>query len=240
MAQNAFYAWILSLMSTLSPPDKQRATIAVETPDEARVRYELIADAIVRNSFDPTVKPAFGGPRGRAQTAVLVTLMFWWESGFRKDVDLGLGRSLTARHGLNDFGHSWCMGQINLGKKVTVQDDGEQYHDSEKLTPEGWSGRDLVEDRNKCVVTTIRILRGSFYECRELPLEERLAAYIAGKCDSKEGQSISRNRMFVVMAKGEKMPRVTDRKVQNELFPPPVETSQVSTELGKSLLADNP
>jgi hypothetical protein len=214
MSHEVVTAWIFSLMVSLSPPDKQRCTVAQETPDEAKARYQDIAESIVRQTYDPEIKPAFGGPKGRLQTTLLVTMMFFWESGFRKDVDLGLARGLTSKKGLNDFGRSWCMGQVNLGKKTWWNSEtGEKVEDSEKVTADGWSGRDLVSDHNKCVAATIRILRGSIYDCRDLPVEERLAAYISGKCDNKDAAAESRKRMNIVFKKGTKLPNVNDSVV---------------------------
>jgi hypothetical protein len=221
MTENVVIAWIFSLMTALSPPDKQRVTVAQETVEEATARYQDIAESIVRNAYDPNIKPAFGGPKGRLQTALTVTMMFFWESGYRKDVDMGLARGLTSKMGLNDHGRSWCMGQVNLGKKTwSDPETGEKFDDSEKATAEGWTGRDLVGDHNKCVVATIRILRGSMYDCRELPIEERLAAYIAGTCESKEAAAESRKRMNVIFKRGQKMPNVNDKAIQSKLFPP--------------------
>jgi hypothetical protein len=226
MGHEIIVAWILALMNVLSPAHRKHyEPAAVETDAEADARYEAIARAIVRNSFDPKVKPAFGGPQGRMQTALLVTMTFNWESGFRKDVDMGLARTRTAKHGLNDFGRSWCMGQVNLGRvsKRDPNNPNERIENSEKLTPEGWSGRDLVEDRNKCVISTIRLLRSSLGTCKDLPLEERLAGYISGKCDDKKAIDMSRVRMNAVYNRGKKLPKVKDSVIQAS-FQMPVPT----------------
>jgi hypothetical protein len=240
MSHEIVTAWVFSLMTALSPPDKQRCTVAQETVEEATARYQDIAESIVRQAYTPEIKPAFGGPKGRLQTVLLVTMMYFWESGYRKDVDMGLSRGLTSKMGLNDHGRSWCMGQVNLGKKTWYDTEtGEKIEDSEKVTADGWSGRDLVEDHNKCAAATIRILRGSMYDCRELPIEERLAAYIAGTCESKEAAAESRKRMTIVFKKGTKMPNVNDSVVMKSLKTSPVATPPIMT-TGDKLAAGSP
>jgi hypothetical protein len=215
MSHEIVTAWIFSLMTALSPPDKNRVSYAQESLEDATARYQDIAESIVRNVYDPNIKPAFGGSKGRLQTALLLTMTFNWESGFRRDVDMGLARGITAKKGLNDFGRSWCMGQINLGRmsKIDPENPNESIENSVKTTPEGWTGRDLVEDHDKCVITTIRMLRSSLGDCKERPLEERLVTYITGKCDSEEGAALSRTRMSAVFARGAKMPNVNDSSV---------------------------
>ena len=198
MIKEAFIVWILAAMTAVSPPHREHwEPAAQESYAQADARYREIATTIVEGVFDPTIEPVLRGVRGRQNTAMLVTL--WWnsESGFRRDVDLGLGRTRTSKAGWNDYGRSWCMGQINLGRKKREdpQRPGHWIEDSPLMTPEGWSGRDLCQDRMKCLKTTIRVMRGSVRACRRLPMQERLAAYAAGYCESERGRAISRSRM---------------------------------------------
>jgi hypothetical protein len=198
MIKEAFILWILNTMIALAPPHRPHyEPAAMESHAQADARYREIAEAIINGVFDPDVLPVLGGPRGRQNTAMLVTV--WWhgESGFRRDVDLGLGRARLARVGWNDYGRSWCMGQINLGRKPRPDPErpGHWIEDSPLKTPEGWSGRDLCNDRRKCLLSTIRIMRGSVRSCHKLPNSEKLTAYAAGHCKSARGKQISRNRM---------------------------------------------
>jgi hypothetical protein len=191
-------AWILSMMTTVSPPHREHFIgEAQESYAQADQRYREIAEAIVDTAYDPSVQPLFRGQYGRASTAMLVASIWFMESGFRRDIDLGTSRVRLRRAGLNDFGRSWCMGQINLGSKKVQDPDhpGRWVETSERTTPEGWTGPDLLSDRRKCAAATIRVLRSSLGGCRHLPISERLALYAAGTCDSEEGRSASRVRM---------------------------------------------
>lgn len=195
-----FITWILATMMSMAPyREGYRTPDAAESREEATERYQEIADAIVTSSFREDVKPLFGGPHGRAKTAMLVTAVFFTESGFRRDVDLGIGREVSMKKGLNDFGRSWCMGQVHLGykKERNPYDDTQWVSDSVRTTREGWTGRELLEDREKCAIATINILRSSLSMCRNLPLQERLAQYAAGRCESSRGKYASLQKMRV-------------------------------------------
>ena len=213
----ALVAWILSTMVALAPPHRPHwEPTAQESYAQADARYLEIAETIVRGAFDPEIQPVFTGPSGRQDTAMLVVI--WWnhESGFRRDVDLGLGRKRLARAGWNDYGRSWCMGQINLGRKPRPDPEnlGQMIEESASTTPEGWSGRDLCDDRKKCLVATINVMRRSIGACRNLPLNERFSAYAAGNCESEAGKRISRFRMQQFWQwRGKNKPQHTDLEV---------------------------
>lgn len=81
---------------------------------------------------------------------------------------------------VGDRSTSFCWGQINLP--------------GGKLTAEGWSGWELTQDPKRCATVVLRLLRGSLGACRHLPIEERLAAYAGGSCDSEYGRRVSRDR----------------------------------------------
>jgi hypothetical protein len=229
MLKEAFVTWILTTMVAMSPPHRQHwEAAAQESHAQADQRYLEIATTIVDGVFDPAVEPVFTGSRGRQNTAMLVTV--WWhaESGFRRDVDLGTGRARTAKAGWNDFGRSWCMGQINLGRKRIPDPSkpGTWIEDSPTTTPEGWSGKELCEDRTKCFLTTLRVMRQSVGACRSLPASERLAAYAAGTCSSEAGRAISRQRMALytrLLAKNR--PPHTDAEVMESGQPVVVATT---------------
>lgn len=166
--------WILAFLTRYSPPGhKTYFKFAEETKEEALVRYNEIADDLISTVYDPSVKPLFSGPMGRQQTASILLGVMFWETSIRKDVDLGLGP-----HARGDNGRSWCLMQINIG-------DGK--------TPGGLSGEDLVRDRKACLAEGLRVIRGSFGACWQLPLNERLAAYASGSCD--KGREKSKQRV---------------------------------------------
>jgi len=244
MLKEAFVTWILSTMVTMSPPHREHwEPAAQESYAQADQRYREIAETLVDGVFDPTVEPLFTGSRARQNTAMLV--LVWWhaESGFRRDVDLGTGRAKTAKAGWNDYGRSWCMGQINLGRKRRPDPlhPGTWIEDSPTTTPDGWSGRDLCQDRSKCFLATLRVMRQSISVCRNLHFEERLAAYAAGTCESKAGQAISRQRMSWFHRNLTGRPEHTDAEVlaeieqQQKSLPPTERVKLVSADSVKSV-----
>lgn len=191
--------WLLATMHIWSPTHREHfVPEARETVEQADARYREIAEAIVQVAFDPATKPLFQGASGRVSTAMFVATMFYTESGFRRDVDLGTSHVRLRHEGLNDFGRSWCMGQINLGHIMVddPQHPGAKMETSAKKTMEGWTGPELLADRTKCVRATISIMRMSIGECRGLPMNERLASYAAGTCDSEKGRALSINKMM--------------------------------------------
>jgi len=201
---NALATWIFSLIVAMAPPARLSAAPgALETHQQAKARYAEIASAIA--TAVELEGPMFGGALPKHRTAGLVAVIWYLESGFRRDIDLGLNRVELARQGYNDHGRSWCMGQINLGKKLVpiTDDSGETvgWRWDSASSVYGWTGRELVEDRVKCARATIRALRRSVSACRHLAYNKRLAAYMRGKCSSEEGQWISEVRMRIFRRK---------------------------------------
>jgi hypothetical protein len=211
--------WVLSAMTAMSPPHREHyEPLAMESYAQADARYREIAEAIVEESL--AGEPVFDSKGGRISTAMLVTTIFYMESGFRRDIDLGVGNERLRRAGLNDFGRSWCMGQINLGFRRVPDPDhpGRWKETSDRATPEGWSGPDLVADRRKCVRATINALRSSISVCRSLPLTQRLASYAAGSCESELGKHLSEMRMRLFLRWNYKdRPNLTDEQVLKEV-----------------------
>lgn len=141
-----------------------------ESPDDARARYEGIARDAASVAFDEAEAPLFGGPEGRTQTALLMLSVASYESSYSKRVDDG--------RGLGDHGHSYCLMQLRVGRGVTR---------------EGWTGHDLVTDRQLCFRAGLHILRASFGACHALPVDDRLSAYATGRCFGDA--AISRSRV---------------------------------------------
>jgi hypothetical protein len=168
---NALIAYLIAAMVTWSPPaDHDYYASREETLD----RYAAIAHDIATVALDPAEAPLFGGPQGRAQTALLVASVAFYESGgYRRDVDFGIGKKARG-----DSGRSWCLMQINLGEGATL---------------ESWTGRDLVAERQKCLRVGLRRMRDSFAMCKELPFMDRLSGYTTGRCT--EGDDYSHRRM---------------------------------------------
>jgi hypothetical protein len=185
MMTEAMSAWILSVMLAAAPPGRTQPLEAIETSEEAVVRYAEIARSITDVVLDAAEPPLFRQP---AQTAALILAVSYLESAWRKDVDLGIGR--LAR---GDSGASWCMMQIHLGRGKT---------------PEGWSGPDLVASRDRCFRTGLRALRRSVNACRARPMGEWLNAYASGACT--RGAVESRRRVGLAMRWYATRPRTTE------------------------------
>jgi hypothetical protein len=188
--------WLIAAMNGFSPAHRDHfVPEAQESYAQADARYRELAEAVVDVTFDPEEKSIWGGPTGRSRTALFLLFKWNMESGFRRDIQTGAGRERLASTGLNDHGRSWCLGQLNLGMVLKKVGDGKWVYDSHQTTPEGWSGRELLDDPRKCARATLHTLLRTMGSCSHLPWEQRLAAYAAGTCDSKKGQEISEARM---------------------------------------------
>ncbi len=179
---NPTAAWLLASMLWALPP----ASVANcpgnrETATEREERYRSIAEDLSVVVLDPDEAPLFEGPDARARTGAVVLGVTRHESGWNLAVDTGADRGSLA--GDAGAGRSWCLGQILLDR------------DGVAKTPEGWTGPDLVADHKKCFRVVLHMARESFTRCRALPLEERLALYTRGSCNSDTGRALSRPRM---------------------------------------------
>jgi hypothetical protein len=190
-----FVLWLVAAMNMVAPAHRQHfIREAQESYAQADARYKEIASAIITVAFDPSETPIFRGQNGRSKTALFIMHKFYMESGFRRDVQLGTGRERLSAQGYNDYGRSWCMGQIMLGSKKVQDGPGRWTTTSAYVTQEGWTGPELLADNEKCVRATASIMRRSISACSKLPFSDRLAAYAAGTCESEKGQIISRTR----------------------------------------------
>lgn len=154
-------AWVVALMLSWAPPGKSKIEHARETAEAGRARYEEIARAATSVCYDAQTPPLFFGKRGRAQTVALLLSVAYHESGFRRDVDLGLGP--LARGSGTDS----CLMQLRVGKGTTA---------------EGWSHDDLIRDRRMCFRAGLALLRRSLGACRHLGTLDGLSAYASGRC----------------------------------------------------------
>lgn len=166
---------------------KQSHAEAKETTNEAQARYESIAADTASVMFNPSNPPLFAGPHGRAKTASVAMGIMFYESSFRRDVDYGLGTA-----GLGDGGTSFCLMQVKTGSGRTgtwnkAHHRFKQWGDDPADLVEGWTGRELVQDRKKCIEAGYRVMATSFSMCRHLPVPEWLRAYASGNCDDDGG-----------------------------------------------------
>lgn len=213
----SLHQWVVNRMVSWLPPGRSLVKDAKETPEVGRQRYEEIANTLISVVYDPQEPPIFSGKYGRARTLALILSVAYFESGFRKDVDLGIGP--LAR---GDSGRSWCMMQIMLGKpeangnsRTRILLNGHAY----KMTSnpnEGWGGNELVTDRTKCFRIGLNLIRKSFLSCTQIPIEDRLSVYGAGKCLVNWAPSRYRVRKAQDWLTNDKPPLV-DREVMDIL-----------------------
>ncbi len=184
----AVVAWLVAAQLAWQP-----ASVA------SHAHYRAIAQDLVIVAYDPDEAPLFGGPRGRARTALLLDAVASLESQYRADVDDG-----RKRGGLGEV----CILQVLLPSprhRVVLRGDTYAYS-----LDEGWSYADLVEDRQKCVRVALRKMRESLRACHDLSL------YTCGRCDATERMAKYR------MGRAEGMWRhaplqMTDEEVAGEL-----------------------
>jgi hypothetical protein len=99
--------------------------------------------------------------------------------------------------------------------------------DGYEITPDqtrGYSGQDLVADRELCFAAGLRIVRNSFNACSKLPTLERLSAYASGNCN--DGREASRRRVGAAI-------RWIDQ------YPPPVNDEQLVALLSTPAVIDS-
>lgn len=216
------HAWLVDRMKKWSPAGRSFIKDAKETKEEGEARYSEIASAAISVVYDPSEKPIVEGKNARAKSLAILMSLSWFESGFRRDVDFGIG-SL----GRGDSGKSWCMVQVLLGppngsgkttRRVVLGPDGTVDVVTDKSATLGWGGEDLVADRTKCYRVGMRLLRKSFRSCSGQAFEDRISTYGAGKCLKNWEPS----RVRVERAKrwlAESPPPMGDQTVISALFP---------------------
>jgi hypothetical protein len=185
-------------MAMAPPTQKQFHPEAMETVEQTEARYHSIAEDIATVVWNPSLPPLFSGVDGRAKTASVVESIMSYESGFRRDVDFGLGAA-----GKGDGGHSWCLMQVRFdhdGDRTAtwnkVKGRFKMQGDPEDELVQGWTGEELVQDRKKCIEAGYRVMKVSFSMCRSLPVSAWLRAYASGNCeDDGGGAQKSESRM---------------------------------------------
>jgi hypothetical protein len=168
-------------MMAHAPLDRpQYIAEAKETAPEGAARYNEIATDIVE--VMKTERPLFRGPDGKLRTSIIIVSSMLRESGFRRDVDYGLGP-----HARGDHGNSVCMMQLNIGKGRTarwniVKDREAWPNDPPDEIQEGWNAQEVLADRQKCIRAGLRVARMSFDHCRFRPQQYWLCGYLSGSC----------------------------------------------------------
>lgn len=111
--------WAVERMIAWAKPGISLLPAAQESFDDGKVRYGMIANAALRAASKN--KSLFGGPTGRIKTAALLLSISMFESSYRKDVDMNIGKE-----GRGDGGRSWCMMQLQLGSPVYIDGAGKR------------------------------------------------------------------------------------------------------------------
>jgi len=264
--------WVVERMVMWAKPGITLHPPAMESFDDGKARYGLIADAALRAASKN--KSMFGGSKGRLRTAALILSIAMFESSFRKDVDMNLGNE-----GRGDGGRSWCLMQVQLGSPIYMDESGKRViltqacknvpipgteqvirkceyvppPGAKASTPSrivfvgngyeittdqtrGYSGQDLVDDRELCFSAGLRIVHNSFSACSKLPVLERLSAYASGNCD--DGHEASRKRVGTAMRwLSERPPPVNDEQLVALFAPPPEPAPSSPVEISKPSLS---
>lgn len=190
--------WIMGIVTKAAPPGRKVFYPGgQETKEEALSRYESIANDIIQVVYNPKTTPLFTDANGRARTVSVILSVMLHESGFMRHVDFGLGRA-----GRGDHGQSWCSMQIKVGTGRTMKwnvkhDRPVLWNDPKEEIFEGYTGEELLANRQTCIAEGLKVLRVSFGGTKGLPLEERLRIYASG--DREKGLEASRNRMRTAM-----------------------------------------
>lgn len=179
MTVESLSAWLLSIMLATIPPGKpRRPKEAQESAEAGRARYAEIARTIAEVSMDEDESPIFAGAYAREKTAALLLTISFHESHWARHIDLGLG-PVSRRGG----GRYHCMMQIAVFKKKT---------------PEGWTAKDLVKDREKCFRRGLHILQRARRYCmgKKYGPRSMLNLYASGHCDRAHGPVNKRWRTY--------------------------------------------
>jgi hypothetical protein len=163
MGPEALSAWAVAVMLAAIPPGKFQTPVeAVEPEAETRSRYDALAKGLAEVVLDPEERPLYPGPRGRPQTAALMLALSYHESGWRRDIDLGIGKKVRPGR------QYWCVMQVGL--------------DGAAKTAEGYTGPELTADRRRCFRAALHRLQQTRGSCRAQGSDAWLRSYSAGDC----------------------------------------------------------
>lgn len=157
-----FVLWVFTLLTFLSPPEKDAAVKYRgfnETAEARQERYKAIATDLAEVLNEEPPLPG----KTEAQTAAVVVAIAFYESGFAPDVD-----SRTCPKDRCGFrgGRQVCLMQLYYPYGVDERD--------------GYAMREVVEDRRQCFRAALAIIRASWARC-QAP-DTRLNAYASGSC----------------------------------------------------------
>lgn len=166
----AIVTWLSGIMLSVAPPDRSVVIREANLVESEKARYEEFAEDVAKVAYDPEEAPLFSGKNARANTAAVLMSVAFYESGFRRDVDLGVGPQSRG-----DGGRSCTSFQFNIG--------------TTGKTREGWTCKEMYADRTLAVRAALAMIRMSMSSCRSLPSEDRLSMYTSGHCQENQVQS---------------------------------------------------
>ncbi len=192
-----YITWLVTFMMSQSPPGNPNwfGPSAKETKEEGEVRYNSIAQDIAAVTIEQP--PLFTGPQGRIKTAGVMLAIMKFESNFRRDVDLGIGKEARG-----DGGNSICLMQLNIGQGRSTEWNTKEnrrplWDDPKGDIFIGWKMDEILADRKKCITAGYRVMKVSFGKAATSPPLEWLRVYASGKWDG--GIPESRARMGLAL-----------------------------------------
>lgn len=204
--QHPVIAWILTALHFLLPYDASsaRAVAYRFTPDATVDAHLVRMSSIAADALDVVRSSEPLPGLSRESTLRLVLSVAYFESGFQKDVDFGLGK-----WGKGDGGKAFCLMQLETGGEngtVPISDP----------VIGAWTGKDLVTDRKKCFKAGLEAMRRSMRFCatqkdgdeRLLRGSALLSAYTSGKCQANEPAARSRWQFARGKVLGRPMPKI--------------------------------
>jgi hypothetical protein len=200
---NPIVAWLFALALHFAPPDRAHQFPGwEETNKERTARYAQIAQDVYDVVYDEDSKPIPG--MSRARTAAFMLALAIGESGLDKDADQGPCYRAPGWKLRCDGGNAASMWQIMLGKGFIFDRDGKT-----KLYQ-----KHLFKNRKKALEISLRLTRSSFWACRKLPPELRLAVYGGGSCANEAARkgSAKRYKLAKKLWGHKKIPKHTPKK----------------------------
>lgn len=185
---NPVSSWLFKLAMRAAPPSHAwkppSGPHANETVEQRTERYRDIAYDIYRVVYYEPNRPIFGN---RLFTAGFLLGMAVGESGLAPDADLGPCYLEGMKGKRCDGGRAVGILQVWIPKGIAYR-----KADRAKAQEPYW------RDRWRLITRGLAEIRGSIGVCHKLPVEERLAAYGAGTCESPVGRRVSRKRWALI------------------------------------------
>lgn len=167
----ALAEWVLSAALFFAPLEtRPKFKGYEETPEAALARYRTIAEDIEAAAMEHD-------GNDKAEAALLLAVAIG-ESGLSYDVDVGPCYRKGGFRTRCDGGTSYSLWQLKSGVVDGIAYGGHEFQGTDK--------------RRLAARAALKKLKGSFGMCKDLPEQDRLSAYGAGRC--LEGNKSVRSR----------------------------------------------